>query len=67
MYVTLSGITILVKLEHPPNVVSSILWSPSGRIISVNELQSLNASAPMLLTLFGIVMFVNLLQPQKTP
>lgn len=61
MYVTLSGITILVKLEHPPNVVSSILFSPSGRIISVNKLQSLNAASPILVTLFGIVMLVSLL------
>ena len=43
MFVTLSGIIILVRELHPSNADSPILFTPAGISILVRKLQSLNA------------------------
>ena len=54
---------ILVSPLHSKNTPSLILVTPSGIIISDESLlQLLNAAAPIVVTLSGIVIFVRLLQ-----
>ena len=59
MFVTLSGIVILVKLAQPSNAELPILVTLSGIVILVKLVQPKNAELPMLVTLSGIVMLVN--------
>ena len=42
-----------------------MLVTPSGIVMLVKEVQSLNAEFPILVTLFGIVMLVSKLHPSK--
>ena len=49
-------------LELPPNMEVNV-WLVVGNVILINSLQFLNASAPMLVTLSGMVMLVKLVFP----
>lgn len=66
MLVTVEGISISsVKLKQSLNaelyIVVSLLSSANSTLIRFSQL--LNACTPMIVTVFGIVMLFNLLQP----
>ncbi len=61
MFVTLLGISILVRPEQPINAPHSMLVTLLGISMLVSPEQSANAPHPMLVTLLGITVF---LQPK---
>ena len=66
MLVTLFGIVMFLRFEHPSNADSPILVIPSD-ITTLVSPEPLKADVPMLVTLPGIVMLVRLEQPENVP
>ena len=63
MYVVLSGIVMLDKLEHSLNVPALMLVTLLLIVAFIMLEQALNAYSSMFVTLFGIVMLDKLEQP----
>ena len=65
MLVTVSGMSIEVKLDAPENASSPMLSSrePSSNVTEVKPDASLNARSPMLVTLDGMLMEIKLDAP----
>ena len=61
--VTLSGMSMLVRLLQPEKAEYPMETTPFEMLTLVNPLQYLNAELPMLATLPGMSMLVRLLQP----
>lgn len=67
MLVTLLGIVIEVRLEHPSKVPASIVSIIFGSVIDVSPVQFLKTYIPNFVTELGMVIDVRPLLPQKAP
>ena len=65
MLVTLLGMLMLVRPEHPEKTLGSMLVTLSGMSMLVRPVQPEKALSPMLFTLSGMLISVRLLQPSK--
>ena len=65
MLVTLLGMLMLVRPEHPEKTLGSMLVTLSGMPMLVRPVQPEKALSPMLFTLSGMLISVRLLQPSK--
>ena len=57
-----SATSIEERFEHLEKALYPISFTPIGMVIEVRPVHPENASPPMLVTLFGILMHVNLVQ-----
>ncbi len=63
MFITPSGIIILVRLEHLLNIPEEMFVNPSDRVTLVRLLQPAKNWEPTVLMVLGIVMLVKEKQP----
>lgn len=67
MLVTLLGIFIVARLEHPSNNFSSMQVKSLGRLTEESEVQPPKADEPIFVTLLGMEILDNAVQPEKAP